>query len=266
LNDLHFRTDLGDNLLKIGPIKATADGAISSRTAYLSEPYNGDPDDYGDLRMTQDELDEFVLAGHKAGWQVAVHANGDATIEMVLDAFEKALQKHPREDHRHRIEHCTVVNEDILRRIKELNLVVNPFSTYLYQHGEKMVDYGERASMMFAHGSFLKHNIPVSGTTDNPAGLLNPLLGIQTMVTRKTNEGDVIGSEQRISVEEALRIYTMGSAYSRFEEQSKGSITPGKLADFVVLSANPTTVDPSSISDINVERTYMGGDCVYSTN
>lgn len=213
--------------------------------------------------MTQDEIDDFVRSGHEAGWQVAIHANGDAAIEMVLDAFEKALDVHPCSGYRYHIEHCTVVNEELLERIETLDLVVNPFSTYLYQHGEKMANYGDRFDHMFAHGSFLEHEIPVSGTTDNPAGLLDPLLGIQTMVTRQTNQGEVLGPKQRISVEDALRIYTMGSAYSRFEENDKGSITPGKLADFVVLSDDPTTVDPDSISDITVERTYLAGECVY---
>lgn len=265
LDDLNLRTSLGDEFLKIGPVKATADGAIASRTARLSEPYEDDPEDYGDLRMTQEEIDDVVTSGHEAGWQVAIHANGDRTIEMVLDAFEKALEKCPRDDHRHRIEHCTVVNEELLERIQELNLVVNPFATYLYQHGEKMEAFGDRVDTMFAHGSFLEYDIPVSGTTDNPAGVLDPLLAIQTMVTRVTNDGNVLGARQRIDVEEALKIYTLGSAYSRFEEDRKGSITAGKLADFVVLSDDPTAVDPNTIGDISVEKTFVGGKCVHSS-
>ena len=128
-----------------------------------------------------------------------------------------------------------------------------------------MADFGDRVNMMFAHGSFLKHDIPVSGTTDNPAGLLNPLLGIQTMVTRRSNEGEVLGPEQRISAEEALKVYTLGSAYSCFEEDQKGSIAPRKFADFTVLSDDLTSVEPTKISDISVEKTFVEGECVYNS-
>ena len=264
LNDLSISTGFGDDMLKLGPLKSTIDGAIAARTARLSEPYEGRPDDYGKLRKTQEEIDELVMRGHESGYQVALHANGDETIRMVLRSFRKALKERPKDDHRHRIEHCTVVDDELLEEIAELNLVVNPFSTYLYQHGDKMGEYGDRVEMMFAHGSFLEHGIPVSGTTDNPAGLLPPLLGIRTMVTRETREGEVLGSNQRIDVEDALRIYTKGSAYSTFDEESRGSISPGKLADFVVLSGDPTQVEKDRIHEIDVEQTFVGGERVYS--
>lgn len=264
LDELYLRSGVGDDMLQIGPVKSTVDGAIAARTAYLSEPYEGRPNDYGELRKTQDEIDELVADAHDSGFQIALHANGDRSIEMVLNAFRKTLGDNPDDSHRHRIEHCTVVNDDLLDEIEELGLVVNPFSTYLYQHGDKMGEYGDRVEMMFAHGSFLERGIPVTGNTDNPAGLLPPLLGIRTMVTRKTSDGDVLGPDQRISVEEALRIYTQGSAYSTFDEDKRGSITPGKLADFVVLSEDPTEVDPDRIHEIDVERTFVGGEQVYA--
>ena len=204
-----------------------------------------------------------VLAAHKAGLQVSVHANGDRAIEIVLNAYENALKHFPREDHRHRIDHCTVVNPKLLERIKRLHCVVLPFSTYVYAHGEKMSAYGSRISMMFAHRSFLDYGIPVGGSSDYPCGPYDPLLAIQTMVTRKSAQGMILGPEQKISVEEAIRIYTIGSAYVMFEEKIKGSIEEGKLADFTVLSMDPTETPVDAIKDIKVEMTVVGGEIVY---
>jgi len=264
LKALQVRTGFGSDFLKIGGVKSFVDGAIAGRTAWLSEPYEGRPDDFGIPTKTPAETEEIVLAAHRAGYQLAVHANGDAAINMVLDAYEKALKLYPREDHRHRIAHCTVVTPEILARIKHLGVVVLPFSTYIYEHGEKMGEYGSRISMMFAHRSFLDYGIPVGGSSDNPCATEDPLIAIQSMVTRRSSSGQVLGPEQKISVEEALRIYTMGSAYAAFEEQRKGSIETGKLADFVLLSDDPRRVDPERIMEIQVEETIVGGKSVYT--
>lgn len=264
LRELNLRTGFGNNRLQIGTMKMFLDGAIAGRTASLYEPYEGRPDDYGILVLPQEELDKRIFEAHEAGFQIGVHANGDRAINMLLDSYEKTLSKLPRVNHRHRIEHCTVVNPTILKRIKKLGLVVLPFSTYIWEHGEKMKEYGKRISMMFACRSFLDHGIPVAGSTDNPCGPVEPLLGLQSMVTRKSKDGETLGAEQKISIEEAIRIYTMGSAYASFEENIKGSIEIGKLADFVVLSDDPTKVPPESIRTINVEKTIVGGEIVYA--
>lgn len=265
LKALKLRTGFGNDRLKLGPIKMIFDGSISARTAYLYESYEGRPDDFGILTMGRRELDEKILEAHEAGFQIAVHANGDRAIDMLLDSYDKALSKLPRANHRHRIEHCTVVNPRILRRIKQLGLVVFPFSTYIYEHGEKMSEYGSRVSMMFAYRSFLDHGIPVAGSSDNPCGPVDPLIAFQSMATRTSKDGEVLGPEQKISVEEAIRIYTLGSAYASFEEDVKGSIEVGKLADFVVLSDDPTRVSPDTIKDIKVEKTFVGGEVVYDS-
>lgn len=264
LNRLGIDSGFGDEMVKIGLIKNFVDGAIAARTAYLEEPYEG-RDDRGDLVISQEELNEQIMDAHKAGYQIGVHANGDAAIEMLLDAYERALEAHPREDHRHRIEHGTMVNDEIVDRIEELNLCVLPFSTYIYQHGDdKLSEYGDRLERMFPYNSYLERGIPVGGSSDNPAGLLPPLLGIRTMVTRKTRSGDAISPHEAISVEEAIRVYTTGAAYCSFEEAIKGSIEPGKLADFVVLSDDPTEVPADDIHEIDVEATYLGGEAVYT--
>ncbi|MHA1685968.1 MAG: amidohydrolase [Candidatus Heimdallarchaeaceae archaeon] len=263
LTRLMIRTGFGNEWIKIGGIKFFVDGAIAGRTAYLSQPYEGTKEYYGIVTITQEKLNELVLKSHKAELQIHTHANGDKAIEMILDAYEKALEEYPREDHRHTIVHCTVVTQEILGRIKKLGCTVLPFTTYVYAHGEKMSAYGSRISMMFAFRSFLEYGIPVGAGSDYPCGPFDPLLAIQTMVTRKSTQGEVLGPEQRISVEEALWIYTMGGAYALFEENVKGSIEVGKLADFVVLSEDPTKVLPDSIKDIEVEKTFVGGKRVY---
>ena len=170
----------------------------------------------------------------------------------------------PRKNHRHQIIQCTVVNQRILERIKRLGVVVLPFGSYIWQHGDdKLDEYGDRISMMFAHRSFIDHEIPIGGASDHPAGLVEPLLALRCMVTRKTRGGKILGSDQKISAEEALRIYTLGSAYATFEEDIKGSIQTGKLADMVVLSEDPTRIDSEYIHEIVVEKTIVGGNVVY---
>jgi len=264
LRDAGIKSGLGDDRLRIGGIKMVADGAIATRTAYLSQPYEGSMCDHGILTMEQDEIEEQVMAMHRAGFQVCIHANGDVTIDMVLTAYEKAQKAYPRTDARHRIEHCTLVNPDLLGRMKALGCIATPFCTYVYHHGEKMRYYGEqRLEWMFAQRSFIDSGVVSTGATDYPPGPFEPLLGIQSCVTRTDSTGKEWGANQKVSVEEALRLYTINGAYASFEEDIKGSIEVGKLADLVVLGSDPTQVDPLGIKDIKVEQTILGGETVY---
>ena len=179
------------------------------------------------------------------------------------NAFASALKQQPRENHRHRIEHCSVVTDDILHRIKALGLVIVPHS-YLWEHGDKMEAYGEwRWDWMHPARSLLDLGIPIAGHSDSPVSAADPLLRLQDMVTRQSAEGKVYGARQRIRVEEALRVWTLGGAYASFEEERKGSIAVGKLADFVVLSADPAQVKPDAIKNIAVETTAIGGRIVF---
>jgi len=259
------RTGMGDEVFRIGAVKYTADGSASERTMRMSEPYEGRPDDYGLLYMTEQEIHEEVERAHRNDFQVAVHANGDVTIAMVLDAFQRAQQMWPREDTRHRIEHCSLVNPTLLGRIRDLGVVPAPFYTYVHYHGNKWVEYGEeRMRWMFAHRSFLDYGIPVAPASDYTPGPYEPMMAIQSMVTRKDFDGRVWGPNQRISIDEALRICTMNGAYASFEESIKGSITAGKLADFVILADDPHDVDPDQIKHIEIVRTVVGGTTMYA--
>jgi predicted amidohydrolase YtcJ len=258
------RTGMGDEWLRIGPVKFAADGSASERTMAMSTPYAGRPDDFGILTMTQDEIHEVVEEAHLAGWQIAIHANGDVTIDMVLNAYERMAKEHPRKDTRHRIEHCSLVNPALLQRIADGGYIPAPFYTYAHYHGEKWVEYGEeKMEWMFAHKSFLDYGIMVAPASDHPPGPFEALMALQSMVTRKDFSGRVWGPSQRITLDQALKICTVHGAYASHEEDIKGSISAGKLADFVVLEKSPHDVDPDAIKEIPVVRTVVGGKTVY---
>jgi predicted amidohydrolase YtcJ len=250
--------------LHYGTIKLFHGNSLSAQTCWLTQAYEGRPDYFGvPPARSQEALDRLILAVHEAGLQAAVHSNGDREIDMVVTAFERALAKHPRTDHRHRIEHCSVVTAELLQRIRKLGLVVVPHS-YIWEHGDKMETYGAtRWDWMHAARSMLDLGIAIAGHSDSPVSAADPLLRIQDMVTRTSAEGKIYGAKQRVTAGEALRAWTLGGAYAAFEEQHKGSIERGKLADFVVLSADPTREKPERIKDILVEKTFVGGQLVF---
>jgi predicted amidohydrolase YtcJ len=258
-----IRSGFGDDMIRIGAVKFAADGSASERTMYMSTPFEG-TDDHGILTMTQEQIYDAVDDAVAHGFRVGIHANGDWTIEMVLNAYERVLRNHQGPNPRHRIEHCSLVNPDLLRRIKAAGVVPTPFYTYAHYHGNKWVDYGEeKMESMFAHRSFLDAGIPVAPASDYTPGPYEPMMAIQSMVTRKDVRGRVWGPSQRVNVMEAMRICTMHGAYASFEEGIKGSLTPGKLADFVILEKDPHDVDPDSIKDIKIVQTVMGGSTTY---
>jgi predicted amidohydrolase YtcJ len=258
------RTGFGDDWIKLGPVKFAADGSASERTMAMSTPYAGRPDDFGILTMTQEEIHDSVEEAHRAGWQIAIHANGDITIDMVLNAYERVQREWPRDDARHRLEHCSLVNPELLQRIADGGYIPAPFYTYAHYHGEKWIEYGdEKMEWMFAHKSFIDYGIPVAPASDHSPGPYEPLMAIQSMVTRKDYSGRVWGPSQRITVDEALQVCTHNGAYAAFEEDVKGTITAGKLADFVMLAEDPHDVDPDRIKEIQIVQTVVGGRAVY---
>jgi predicted amidohydrolase YtcJ len=182
---------------------------------------------------------------------------------MVLDAIEAAVREDPR-PHRHRIEHGSIVNAAILARMKALEVVIAPHS-YIYEKGRMIEPYGEALwPRMFANASTFEYGIPNAGNSDYPISGLSPMLRIQSLVTRTSRAGRIYGSEQRLSFEQALEVYTMGGAYASFEEELKGSISPGKVADFVVLAQDPRLVPPLEIKDIAIDETWVAGRLRYS--
>jgi len=263
LRDAGVYTGFGDEWIRIGGLKRAADGSASERTMRMSTPYVG-TNDYGILTMSQQEIDDAVEDAHRHGWQVGIHANGDVTIDMVLKAYERVQQQWPHPDHRHRIEHCTLVNPSLLSRIKAAGVIPTPFWTYVYYHGEKWSNYGDdKVRWMFAHRSFLDYGINVVGASDYGPGPFEPLMALQSMVTRTDYKGRVWGANQRVTMDEALRIATINGSRASYEEAQKGSIVAGKFADYVLLEKDPHDVPPDTIKDIRIVRTVAGGRATY---
>ncbi|MFB0501442.1 MAG: amidohydrolase [Candidatus Bathyarchaeia archaeon] len=244
----------GDSMVKIGGLKILLDGSLGAQTAALCKPYNDAPGASGILTYGQENFETLVLNAHKVGLQLAVHAIGDKAIDMALKAFEKALQKIPNSDHRHRIEHTSVLNEELIRRMKSLGVIasVQPHFTVSdfwveYRLGKK------RARWVYPFKSLMKAGVVVCGGSDCPVDPISPLLGIWAAVVRQRNSGECL------TVEEAIRLYTVNAAYANFEENLKGTIEEGKLADMVVLSDDPFKIKPEKIRDIKVLMTVVGG-------
>jgi hypothetical protein len=259
-------TGFGDEWIKLGATSEhTVDGSFSERTMALSTPYPGVTPPYkGNVTETQEDLNAWIEKVHRAGIQVNCHANGDVAIDMFLTAVERAQRVAPRPNSRPKITHCTLINEDLVRRIKALDAIPAMFTTYAYYNSDKFVFYGEdMMKRSMAYRTFLDAGVHAAAGSDFSPGPFAPLMGMQGMVTRKGWDGKTWGANQRITVDEALQVNTINGAYASFEEHIKGSITAGKLADFVVLAEDPHTVDPEKIKDIQIVRTVVGGTAAY---
>jgi len=259
LRQLGLRTGIGSQRLRLAGVKAFVDGAIAGRTCLLEEPFEGS-DDHGMQTTSTEELHALVLDVHRSGSRLGVHANGDRAIALLLDAFEAAERQAPRGDAHHRIEHCTVITPEIVRRMRRLGLVAVPFGSYVAYHGAKLVDwYGQqRLERMFAHRTLLDAGITVAGSSDYPCGPFEPLLAMRSCVTRQSEDGRVLGASQRISPREALALYTTGAAAAFGEDGVKGRLAPGYLADFAVLADDPLEVDPRTLDTVPVLETWVG--------
>jgi hypothetical protein len=261
-----IETFLGDEWIRFGATSEhTVDGSFSERTMALSIPYPGMDSSYkGNITTTQDDLNAWIERVHRAGIQVNCHANGDIAIDMMLTAVERAQRLLPRPDARPKITHCTLINDGLIRRMQALGAIPAVFTSYAYYNTDKFHFYGEdlmKRSMAFR--SFLDAGIRAAAGSDFSPGPFAPLMGIQGMVTRTGWNGETWGANQRVSVDEALQISTINGAYASREETIKGSITPGKLADFVVLADDPHTVNTEKIKDIQIVRTVVGGSTAY---
>ena len=262
-----YYTGKGHNMFKIGPLKILGDGSLGARTAYISEPYRNDHTTSGMLCLEEKVIDEMVNYAHKHDMQVAIHTIGDKCLDVVLDAYEKAINEYPRGNHRHGIVHCQITRDDQLKRMRDLNLCVYAQSIFLDYDIQIIYDCvsDKLASTSYSWKTLLDSGVVVGNGTDCPVELPNALGGIQCAVTRKNLKG-TLGPylpDQAFSVDEALKSYTIAGAYTSFEEDIKGYIKEGYLADFVVLKDNPLSRDVDKIKDIEVLETYLGGNRVY---
>jgi predicted amidohydrolase YtcJ len=231
----------------------------------MSQPYL-DRDTLGLWMDEPDTMKRKIVEAHCAGFQCCAHAIGDAAIELLLDAFEEALRRQPRPDHRHRIEHCSILRPDLVDRIARLSAVPIPGTTFLYDFQEVYLSGlgHERLRYAYALRTFLDRGIVAAASSDTPVCSPNAMLGIQTMVTRRNAAGNVLWPEESITLEEAIRVYTLNGAYASFEERIKGTLEPGKLADVVVLETDLRSVQPEELGRVRVDYTIVGGRIVYA--
>jgi predicted amidohydrolase YtcJ len=261
-----LHTGFGDEWVRLGAVKQYADGSISERTAWLSQPYTGMGDYRGLQVSTREDLYENSRKAHAAGWQLGTHANGDLAIDEILGVYEQVQREMPRRDPRYRIEHCTLLNPALIQRMKALSVVPAPFSCYVYFHGDVMHFYGEeRLKHMFPMRDFLNAGLRPTDSSDYTASPSDPMMWLQSQVTRTDMKGKTWGGNQRITLEEAIRCGTINGAYASFEENIKGTISAGKCADLIVLGRDPFRSDPMSLLTIPVERTMVGGRWMYES-
>jgi len=267
--NLGLKTGFGNDMLKIGGIKLSIDGGMTGCNAAFHEPYTHEPWNKGVVRIPQETLDDLVMRFHKAGHRLVVHAIGDRAYDMILDSYEKAIKEAPRSNHRHRIEHgpgnylCT---PERLKRMKDLGIVPLPNINFLHYFGDPLyATIGhERMESAFPFKTLKDAGLRFSSGTDAPGYMpVDALRDIWTCVVRKTWNGTIVSPEEALSVMDAIRVFTIDAAYSGFEEDIKGSIEEGKLADLIVLAEDILTVDPDTIKDIQVDYTIVNGEIVY---
>jgi predicted amidohydrolase YtcJ len=263
--DLGLRSGFGDQWLRIGPVKILTDGSLIGRSAAMTCCYAGEDDNTGFMLFEPQDMAPMLIGAHRAGWQVAAHAIGDAAIDHVLDVYEQAQRDHPRPDTRHRIEHFAVADDRQIARAAALGVVAVPQGRFITELGDGMrAALGpERSEHCYRMRSLLDAGMVLPGSSDAPVVDGAPLLGIHDMVNRRTRSGQELAPGERVTVEQALRAYTHGSAYAVHEEHRKGTLTTGALADFTVLSEDLLAVEPEGIGGIDVLATVVGGELAY---
>ncbi|MBA3416511.1 MAG: amidohydrolase [Chloroflexia bacterium] len=265
LIDLGIRTGFGDEWLRIGPAKLFADGSIGGQTARMQLPYEGSADNVGLWMMPPEDLKAKVRRAHAAGFQVGIHAIGDAAIDLVLDAYAEAQAASPRPDPRHRIEHCSIVDDAILARIAELGVVPVPGTSFLWHFRDAYVrNLGEgRIGQAYGMRSFARFGIVAAASSDAPVVPTSAVAGLQTMVTRHDELGRPVNPAEAVSLDDALRVYTVNGAYASFEEGIKGRLAPGLLGDVAVFETDLFAVEPSALHAVRVDYTVADGTVAY---
>lgn len=262
---LGLQSGFGGDKLKIMSAKLIADGSGSGGSAAVYTPQHRGTKGLGILVTSQEKLTEQVIEAHKAGLRVSIHAIGDRGIDVALDAIEAALRGHLTAGMRHRIEHCSVCTPKQRERIKKLGVVPSSSIGYMWGVGDDYIEnFGpERLRWLHPHRSYIDNGIIASGNSDWPVSTADPMKQIYSAVTRKTKTGQSFDERERITVLEAIRTYTWNGAYAGCEEDVKGTIEHGKLADMVVLSDDILTVPEEKIKDIKIDMTIVGGEILY---
>jgi len=268
LIELGLITGFGNEWLRVGGVKMSIDGGITGRNACFYDPYEDDEHNHGIIRIQQDELNETVRRCHNAGLRCCVHAIGDRAFDMALSAYENAIEKSPRKDHRHRIEHMGnwLATQERMERMVRSSIIAIPNIAIGYYVGDAILDcVGEkRLTKAFPFRTLLKNGVIIAGGSDSPGYWpVDPLRDIAACVSRKMRWGDVWVPEERISASEAFAMHTTTAAWVGFEENDKGTLEVGKLADIAVLAEDPFEIQPERIKDLKVEMTIVGGEIKY---
>ena len=265
--------NFGDDFITLGSLKAYADGSLGSSTAWFFEPYVSDKDNYGlpnDI-FKNGNFEKWALDADKHKLQICVHAIGDKAVSSTLDVVEKMEKENPNWDRRFHVEHAQHLKPQDIPRMAKLGVIASVQPTHLMEDGNWAVKRigKERLKYMHPYNSFLNAGVIVDFGTDFPVVTLNPLVGLYMAVTRRTSDGknpNGLEPQEKISIEQALKCYTLNSAYAEFQENKKGSIEPGKLADFVVLDKDILTIDPVKIKNVKVDMTVLGGKIIYKAD
>jgi predicted amidohydrolase YtcJ len=259
-------TGFGNHFLNIGPLKFILDGGIGAKTSAVTQPYEGS-ESRGLLYEEAESLTQRMERAHRAGFQISVHAAGDRALDITLDAYETILSRYPK-PHRHRIEHVVVARPDILQRLNKLGIIAVVQPAFLYALGDSYIkNLGkERVPTILPIRTMIQAGVSVVGSSDRPVTEGNPWLGIWSAVNRVTMTGQPVNLRESINTSEALKLYTRNGAYANFAENILGTLSPGKLADIIVLDQNPLQIEPSKLKDIRVRMTFVEGREVYKGN
>lgn len=257
-------TGIGDERFRLGPAKIFLDGSSSGPTCATRLPYTSNPKDNGVLYFSQEQINQILGTAHQLGFQITAHAVGDKAVEMMITTIERVLSDHPRLNHRHRIEHAGIVPPDLLERMKAIRVIPVANPAFFFEFGDGYrVNYGDRVRYMFPMADYIREGMIAAIGSDGPITSIDPMRGIYCAVTRLSENGLTLGSEQRISRLQAIRSYTWNGAYASFEETIKGSLEPGKKADLVVLSGSLLTSHESDILSLSPVMTMIDGQIVY---
>lgn len=263
--DLGMRTGFGDDWLRLGPMKIWLDGSLVARTAAVQEPFCDHGHGTGYLQDDPERMRRQLLDAHAGGWRVAAHAIGDRAVDLALDAFAEAQRRRPRPHVRHRVEHAGVTRPDQVARLAELGVTPVPQHRFLYEIGDTMAAAlgPDRKHHLYRHASLLDAGLHVPGSSDRPVADGAPLAAMQSMVERRTADGDLLGPDERVDALTALRAYTTETAWVAGEENERGRLAPGYLADFVLLGDDVTAVPSDRIASTEVVATFAGGVCTH---
>jgi predicted amidohydrolase YtcJ len=259
-------TGTGHDMLRVGPVKIFTDGSAGGRTAWMTQPYLGDDKTIGVQCQTDATLDEHVMDYHRKGYQMAIHAIGDAAIEQVLSSYEQALAAAPDADRRHRIEHCGFLSNHHIARMKTAGVYPAPQPIFIYDFGDLYYSVvgTERSDASYPMRGWFNAGLKPSASTDAPVCDANPFPNIYTMLTRKTGKGTVLGGQEALSIDEVLQAYTEYGAFAEKAETKKGRLAPGMLGDVAVFSRDMTTATPEEIlEDTCCDLTIRGGEIVF---